>query len=98
MIRVRNRNEELKAMKLARVIGHATATIKHPSMTGLKLVIVQPLNASRGPDGDPLRVVDKLGSNRGHTVILSSDGKGARQLVGVEKTPVRWFVIGIVDE
>jgi ethanolamine utilization protein EutN len=85
-------------MQLATVIGHATSTIKHPSMTGLRLVLVQPLGATRQPEADPLLVVDKLGSSPGHTVIIDSDGKGARELVGDEKTPVRWFVVGLVDE
>ena len=39
-----------------------------------------------------------LGSAPGSTVVLNSDGKGARELIGDEKSPVRWFVIGIVDE
>ncbi|MEA2733718.1 MAG: Ethanolamine utilization protein EutN/carboxysome, partial [Humisphaera sp.] len=26
------------------------------------------------------------------------DGKAARELIGDQKSPVRWFVIGIVDE
>lgn len=85
-------------MQLATVIGHATSTIKHASMTGLRLVIVQPLGANRQPEADPMLVVDKLGSSPGHTVILNSDGKGARELVGNDKTPVRWYVVGIVDE
>ena len=65
---------------------------------GLRLIIVQPLNAAREPDADPVIAVDKLSSAPGHTVIIDSDGKGARQLVGSEKTPVRWVVSGIVDE
>jgi len=85
-------------MQLGTVIGHATATIKHPSFVGWRLVIVQPLNVAREPDTDPVVAVDKLGSAPGHTVILNSDGKGARELIGDEKSPVRWFVIGIVDE
>jgi ethanolamine utilization protein EutN len=85
-------------MQLAKVIGHATSTIKHPSMKGLRLVIVQPVGIDRNPEADPLLVIDKLGSAPGHTVVLNSDGKGARELVGNDKTPVRWYVIGIVDE
>ena len=85
-------------MQLGTVIGHATSTIKHPSFVGWRLVIVQPLNVAREPDTDPVIAVDKLGSAPGHTVILNSDGKGARELIGDDKSPVRWFVIGIVDE
>ena len=85
-------------MQLGTVIGHATSTVKHPSLTGWRMVIVQPLNAARQAEADPVVAVDKLGSAPGSTVILNSDGKGARELIGDEKTPARWFVIGIVDE
>jgi ethanolamine utilization protein EutN len=85
-------------MQLGKVIGHVTSTIKHPSLTGWRLVVTQLLGASRRPEGDPVVAVDKLGSGVGQVVILNSDGKGARELIGDDKSPVRWFVIGIVDE
>ena len=85
-------------MQLGMVIGHATATVKHPSLIGWRMVIVQPLNNARQPEADPVVAVDKLGAAAGHTVILNSDGKGARELIGDQKSPVRWFTIGIVDE
>lgn len=84
-------------MQLGTVIGHATATIKHPSLTGWRLTIVQPLGASGQPEAEPVLAIDKMGSHPGQTVILNSDGKGVRELVGSEKTPARWWVIGIVD-
>ena len=85
-------------MQLGTVIGHATSTIKHPSLTGWRMVIVQMLGVNRQPEADPVVAVDKLGSAPGSVVILNSDGKGARELIGDDKSPVRWFVIGIVDE
>ena len=85
-------------MQLGTVIGHATATIKHSSFDGWKLLIVQPLGPSRDPDGDPIVAVDKFGAGAGETVIIGSDGKGARAYVEDQKSPVRWFVVGIVDE
>jgi ethanolamine utilization protein EutN len=85
-------------MQLGTVIGHATSTIKHPSLQGWRMVIVQPLNVNREPEADPVIAVDKLGSSPGHLVILNSDGKAARELVGNDKSPIRWFVIGIVDQ
>jgi ethanolamine utilization protein EutN len=85
-------------MQLGKVIGHATSTVKHPSLKGWRMVIVQMLNVRREPEADPVVAVDKHGSGVGNTVILNSDGKGARELIGDEKSPVRWFVIGIVDE
>jgi len=85
-------------MQLGTVIGHATATVKHPSLVGWRMLLVQPLNNRREPEADPVVAVDKLGSGPGSTVLLNSDGKGARELIGDDKSPVRWFVIGIVDE
>jgi ethanolamine utilization protein EutN len=85
-------------MQLGRVIGHATATIKHPSMNGWRMVVVQTLNAAREPEADPIIAADKLGSTVGNVVVLNSDGKAARELIGDDKSPVRWFVIGIADE
>ena len=85
-------------MQLGRVIGHATSTIKHPSFVGWRLLIVQMLNEAREPEGEAVVAVAELGPGVGQTVVLNSDGKGARDLIGDEKSPVRWFVAGIVDE
>ena len=85
-------------MVTGRVIGHATSTVKHPSMEGWKLLVVQPLAADgRSSDGDPVLVVDRLGAGRRDLVIISSDGKSTRELIGHMATPVRWAVIGIQD-
>jgi ethanolamine utilization protein EutN len=85
-------------MQLGTVIGHATSTVKHPSFVGWRLVVVQPLNAERKAEADPVVAVDRFGAGAGQTVILNSDGKAAREYVGDEKSPARWFVIGTVDE
>jgi ethanolamine utilization protein EutN len=85
-------------MQLGKVIGHATSTIKHPSLSGWRMVIVQLLGASKQPEGEAVVAVDKLGSGPGQVVVLNCDGKAARELVGDDKSPVRWFVIAIVDE
>ena len=85
-------------MQLARVIGTATATLKHHTLRGCKLLIVQPHMADgQSPDGDPLLAVDGVGAGKGETVMISSDGRFARRLIGTNETPVRWTVIGIKD-
>lgn len=84
-------------MQLGKVIGRATSTVKHQTMQGWRLLLVQPLLRDGKADGAPQLVLDHLGAGRGDTVIVSSDGKSARDLVGTEKTPVRWTVMGIVD-
>ena len=85
-------------MLLGTVIGHATSTIKHRSLNGWRLAIVQPVGADRRPEADPILAADKFGSVPGQTVILNGDGKAARELIGDDKSPVRFFVIGLVDE
>ncbi|MFN4260516.1 MAG: EutN/CcmL family microcompartment protein [Gemmataceae bacterium] len=84
-------------MQLAKVVGHAVATVKHPSMSGWRLVVVQPLTSDGNNDGEPLLSIDSLGSRVGDLVVLSNDGAGARQLVGANNSPIRWFVMGICD-
>ena len=84
-------------MQLGEVIGRATSTVKHPTMNGWRLLLAQPLLRDGKADGAPQLVLDHLGAGRGDTVILSSDGKSARELVGTDQTPVRWTVMGIVD-
>ena len=85
-------------MHLARVIGTATATIKHPTLQGAKLLVVQPYLADgRTPDGDPLLAVDSVGAGRGETVMITSDGRYAREWLKTDATPVRWTTIGIKD-
>ena len=85
-------------MQLGLVIGHATSTIKHRSLNGWRLAVVQPLGANRGPDADPVIAADKFAAALGQTVVMNTDGKAARELMRDEKSPVRYFVIGVVDE
>jgi ethanolamine utilization protein EutN len=82
---------------LALVKGHAVSTVKDPSLEGQKMLICVELDPAGKTVGDPLLVVDKFGAGAGQIVMLSSDGQGARELVGNNKTPVRWFTLGVVE-
>ena len=85
-------------MQLGLVLGMTTATQKHASMEGQKLLIVQALMADlASADGDPLIAVDGVGAGIGDRVMISSDGDGAREMLDVDATPVRWTIIGIAD-
>lgn len=86
-------------MYLGRVVGSAISTVKHPSLKGWKMLLVMALQADeRTIEGDPILVVDSLGAGKGQTVIITSDGIGARELLGCETSPVRWSVVGIRDQ
>jgi ethanolamine utilization protein EutN len=85
-------------MQVGTVLGTATATVKHSSLEGWKMLVVQLYGADGAtPDGEPIVAVDALGAGKGEKVIISSDGKSTRELVKSETTPVRWSVIGIQD-
>ena len=84
-------------MNLAKVIGTTTSTVKHPSLNGWRMLVVQPLLVDGGEDGDPLVAVDDLGCRVGEDVIITSDGKAVREAMGTENTPVRWIVIAQPD-
>lgn len=85
-------------MLKATVIGKTTSTIKHASMVGQKLLIVQPQLKNGAPDGDPIIAMDGVGAGVGEQVIITSDGRNARAILNAEATPVRWSIIGIKDE
>ena len=82
----------------AKVVATATATLKHPSLDGQRMLLVQ----AYGPDGttvdgDPVLAIDKFGAGAGSEVVITSDGSAARETVGCDTTPVRWTVVGIRD-
>ena len=86
-------------MQLARIIGTATATVKHPSLAGTRLLVVQPLMADRtSPDGDPQLAIDTVGASTGDVTVITSDGRLLRDLLKSDTTPARWSTIALLDE
>lgn len=84
-------------MQLGIVIGQATSTIKHRSLKGWRLAVVQLLNAGGSAEGDCVVAADGWGAGVGERVILNSDGRRAREVIGDEKSPVRWVVVGVEE-
>ena len=84
-------------MQLGRIVGHAVSTVKHPSMTGWRLLLVQLLTADGKDDGEPLLAIDSLGARVNDLVILTNDGAAAREMVQARNSPVRWMVLGVRD-
>jgi len=86
-------------MHLARILGTATATVKHPSLAGTRLLVVQPLMADgSSPDGDPQLAVDTVAAGVGDTVVITSDGRLLREILKCDATPARWSTIALLDE
>lgn len=80
-------------MRLATIHGYVTSTMKHKSLDGWRLLIAIP----ESPDLAPQIVLDPLGAGIGQKVMISSDGSEARKIVGDERSPARWTVMGIID-
>jgi len=76
-------------MLLAKVTGAVVATRKHETLTGAKLLVVQPEGAG------PVVAVDRLGAGIGDTVLVAL-GSAARVAVG-DRMSVDAAVVGIVD-
>ena len=85
-------------MQLARVEGNIVGTRKHRSFEGWRLVICQPIGQAGEPEGAPQIAIDSHGAAMHQEVIISSDGLAARSAVGDDRSPVRWLIVGIVDE
>jgi microcompartment protein CcmK/EutM len=89
-------------MFLAKVTGSVVATQKVASMTGSKLLTVEPLRVDPAKreqlvgTGRTFVVVDTVGAGLGETVLLVQ-GSSARLTPQTEKLPVDATIIGIVD-
>jgi len=84
-------------MQLGRVFGMATATVKHPTFQGERLLVVQLETPEQRPDGEPILVFDRLGAGRGDLVLVTNDGRALQEILG-PTTPGRWSVIGLPDK
>ena len=83
-------------MQLARVIGDVVMSVKDANLDGIKLLLVQPLNADREPAGRPLVAVDSVGAGVGEEVFFVR-GKEASFPFYPAEPPVDAGIVGIVD-
>ena len=83
-------------MQLARVIGDVVATRKDDALTGLKLLLVQPLDPERQPVGRPIVAADATGAGVGANVFFVRGREAAFPFYPAEP-PVDAAIVGIVD-
>ena len=83
-------------MQLARVIGDVVATRKDEQLSGIKLLIVQPLSPDHRPVGRPLVAVDAVGAGVGEHVFFVRGKEASFPFYPVE-APVDAGIVGIVD-
>jgi ethanolamine utilization protein EutN len=83
-------------MQLARVVGEVVATIKDANLTGIKLLVVQPIAASGEDTGRALVALDSIGAGVGEHVFFVRGREAAFPFYPAEP-PADATVIGIVD-
>jgi ethanolamine utilization protein EutN len=84
-------------MQIGHVVGHATSTVKHPTLGGWRLLLVQLLGVGDRPDGEPVLAIDHLGAGAGTRVIVTTDAVQVRELVRSKNSPLRYSVMGLCD-
>lgn len=83
-------------MKLARVIGTVVATIKDPSIDGLKILMIQPLDEKLENAGEPLAAIDVVQAGPHDLVCYTLSRESALALPNTN-APVDAAITGIVD-
>lgn len=85
-------------MKIGRVIGNIWATRKDERLSGLKLLLLQPLDVlTDRANESPVVAADIIGAGVGERVLYVG-GSSARGAAGSLDIPVDATIVGIVDD
>jgi microcompartment protein CcmK/EutM len=83
-------------MQIARVIGDVVTTMKDEKLSGIKLLVLQPLDPEGNASGRTLVAVDAVGAGVGETVFFVR-GKEASFPFHPTEVPADAGIVGIVD-
>ncbi len=84
-------------MQLARVIGDVVATLKDANLSGITLLLLQPIDAAGQAVGRTLVALDSVGAGVGEEVFFVRGREAAFPFYPAEP-PADATVVGIVDE
>ena len=84
-------------MILGRVVGKVVSTIKNDTLTGQRLLVVQPIDRFGRDKGKPLVALDSVGAGAGETVYWCRGKEASFPFLPVE-VPTETTIVGIVDE
>jgi microcompartment protein CcmK/EutM len=83
-------------VQLARVIGEVVSSVKDASLSGVPLLVLQPIDASGEPVGRTLVAADSVGAGVGENVFFVRGREAAFPFFPAEP-PADAAIIGIVD-
>ena len=85
-------------MKLGMVRGSVVASVKDPGMTGMKLLIVQPLTEHRIASGSCVVAADAVHQAGEGDVVYFVSSREAAEALQPRFVPVDHAIVGIVDD
>jgi microcompartment protein CcmK/EutM len=84
-------------MQIAKVIGSVVSTSKSDRLTGLKLLVVRPIDMDTFEEkGPPLVSIDVVGAGEGEVVMIVG-GSSSRMTELTENKPADSTIIAIID-
>jgi microcompartment protein CcmK/EutM len=84
-------------MQICKVKGTIVSTNKDPKLTGMKLMVVVPVEPASGKETNaPLIAIDTVGAGA-EEIVMTVGGSSARQTQVTEGKPVDAAIIGIID-
>jgi microcompartment protein CcmK/EutM len=83
-------------MFLARVIGNVVLNTQNDTLTGVKLLLVQPISSSREPVGRVVVAADSVGAGVGEEVFIVRGKEASFPFYPIE-VPADAGIVGIVD-
>ncbi|MDD3520901.1 MAG: EutN/CcmL family microcompartment protein [Actinomycetota bacterium] len=84
-------------MRLGKVIGNVISTMKHPKLSGIKLMVVKPVDPEGRKSLKPVILADYLNTAVGNTVFWIEDGTTICKVLGMKSIPLRGSIVGIID-
>lgn len=84
-------------MIIGEVIGNVWATRKEQTLSGLKMLVIKPIDHYSGASRPELVAADAVGAGVGDVVLVAT-GSSARKALDRRECSVDATVVGIVDE
>jgi ethanolamine utilization protein EutN len=85
-------------VRLGRVVGTVVASQKAPGLEGIKLLLVQPLDRHREPEGTPVVAADGVAMAGPGDLVYYVSSREAALACPEPFVPVDDAIVGIVDE
>ena len=84
-------------MQIARVVGNVVSTTKSDRLTGLKMLLVKPIDLETFEEkGNVLVAFDAVGAGEGEIVMIVS-GSSSRNTALTENKPSDTSIVAIID-